>query len=79
MNTLAHSNTKHLSAQQQTAFTTILMGIFLNSPIISGDFLFGLNEDDIYSKYGDTLLYSLHAFSENPTLKQLQILHNIQR
>ena len=62
-----------------TAFTSLVVGVFLNSPLISVENLRGLNESEIYSKYGDSFLISLQRYSELNTLEQIQILHLLQR
>ena len=67
------------SSSQTTAFTTLVMGVFLNSPLITSDHLLGLSESEIYSKYGIRLLNSLTRFSELNTLEQIQTLHLLQR
>ena len=67
------------NSNQTTAFTSLVMGVFLNSPLISNEDLRGLNEEIIYLKYGPVFLTSLQNFSELNTLSQLQILHHLQR
>ena len=64
---------------ESTAFTSLLMGIFLNSPLITSHDLRGLRENDIYSYYGAPFLQSLHFFGEKTTLQQIQTLHLLQR
>ena len=67
------------SSSQTTAFTSIVVGVFLNSPNIPLEYLKGINEDEIYRKYGHPFLTSLQRYSDLHTLEQLQILHILQR
>ena len=65
--------------QQTTAFTTILLGVFLNSPLIGSHGLAQVTEKAIYIKYGQPFLDSLQIFSELTTLNQVQMVHQLQR
>ena len=64
---------------QTTAFTSLVIGVFLNSPLIPAESLHGINESEIYSKYGEQFLSSLRNYSELNTLEQMQVLHLLQR
>ena len=66
-------------AIESTAFTNLLVGIFLNSPHITSHDLRGLRESDIYNYYGSPFLDSLRHYAENSTLQQVNILHMLQR
>ena len=70
---------QHPNAQQTTAFTTLLVGVFLNSPLISTQGLASITEKAIYTKYGRPFLTSLQTFSELTTLEQMHMMHKLQR
>ena len=67
------------NALQNTAFTSILMGVFLNSPLISTYDLSGLSGSAIFARYGSPLLQTLEDFSGLNTLDQFEIIHSLQR
>ena len=71
--------TSPYTPRQQTAFTTLLIGVFLNNPLLSQDGLPGFTETAISSYYGQPFLDSLTVFSGQSTLKQLGILHQLQQ
>ena len=65
--------------RQQTAFTSLLVGVFLNSPLLPQDSLPGITETAIAAYYGQPFLDSLDNFSGQSTLIQLNILHELQK
>ena len=65
--------------RQQTAFTSLLIGVFLNGPILPKDGLPSLLESSVAEYYGRPFLDSLDYFSGQSTLVQINILHNLQR
>ena len=67
------------NALQNTAFTSILMGVFLNSPLISSYDLTGLSGSTIFARYGSPFLQTLEEFSGLNTLAQFEIIHSLQK
>ena len=67
------------NALQNTAFTSILMGVFLNSPLISSYDLSGLSGSVIFQRYGQPFLNALEDFSGLNTLAQFEIIHSLQK
>ena len=65
--------------RQQTAFTSLLVGVFLNSSLLSKKSLPGITETAVASYYGQPFLDSLDYFSGQSTLIQINILHKLQR
>ena len=66
-------------ANETTAFTSLLVGVFLNSPMITSNHLRGLRSDDIFSYYGDRFRSSLRQYSNEDTLYQIRTMHQLQR
>ena len=65
---------------QTTAFTSLLMGIFLNNPSITE--ISGLSSvtlDSVYNRYGLPFLESLQVFSEYSTLEQVYLIHRLRQ
>ena len=67
------------NALQNTAFTSILMGVFLNSPLISSKDLTGFSGSYVFHRYGQPFLTALETFSGLNTLAQFEIIHSLQR
>ena len=67
------------SALQNTSFTSLLMGVFLNSPLITSDHLNGFSSSRIFLKYGNPFLVALDRFGQLNALEQFDIIHNLQR
>ena len=67
------------SALQNTSFTSLLMGVFLNSPLITSEHLSGFSSSRIFLKYGDPFLVALDQFGRLNALEQFDIIHNLQR
>ena len=64
--------------EQTTAFTTLLLGVFLNSPLIGTRGLHGITEKQIYTRYGAPFLNGLQTFSGLTTLEQVHLVHKLQ-
>ena len=64
---------------QQTAFTSILVGVFLNSPLLPNDGLPGFTETAIATYYGQPFLDALDFYSNLPTMSQIGIMHKLQK
>ena len=67
------------NALQNTAFTSLLMGVFLNSPLISSHDLSGLSGSRIFHKYGKPFLEALDKFGQLNALEQFDVIHTLQR
>ena len=65
--------------RQQTAFTSLLLGVFLNSPLLPNDHLPGITEVAVANYYGQPFLNSLDYFSGQSTLVQINLLHFLQK
>ena len=65
--------------RQQTAFTSLLVGVFLNSPLLPNDGLPGITETAIAAYYGQPFLESLDHYSGQSTMVQINILHELQK
>ena len=65
--------------RQQTAFTSLLVGVFLNSPLLPNDGLPGITETAVANYYGQPFLNSLDYFSGQSTMIQIGILHVLQK
>ena len=68
-----------ISYAENTAFTSLLVGVFLNSPMISKQDIQEIQNQQPLEYYGNRFQYSLNAFSQQRPMKQLQILHSLQR
>ena len=68
-----------LNDLQNTAFTSLLMGIFLNSPMISPEDLVGLSKPNVFKKYGTSFRQSLQVFASYDTIEQVHIIHILQK
>ena len=68
-----------LNDLQNTAFTSLLMGVFLNSPLIPPEALAGLSKPDLFSRYGTTFRQSLEVFARYDTSEQVHIIHILQK
>ena len=64
---------------QKTAFTSLLMGIFLNnSSIVEVTGLSSVTLDSVYKRYGLPFLQALQVFSEYSTLEQVYLIHRLR-
>ena len=68
-----------ISYAENTAFTSILVGVFLNSPLIDSQHLEALRNLNIGQKYGNSFQHSLNLYSQKRPMEQVGILHKIQR
>ena len=68
-----------LNDLQNTAFTSLLMGVFLNSPMISPEDLVGLSKPGIFNQYGTSFRQSLQVFASYDTVEQVHIIHILQK
>ena len=68
-----------LSDIQNTAFTSLLMGVFLNSPLIPPEALAGLSKPNLFSRYGTAFRQSLEVFARYDTFEQVHIIHILQK
>ena len=69
-----------LDSKQTTAFTSLLMGLFLNnSSIISISGLSNVTEKEIYRRYGQPLLKALDVFGDYSTPEQVYVINSLQR
>ena len=66
-------------SRQKTAFTSLLMGIFVNSPIFNCHDLHGVSEVSIYRRYGDPFRLALETYSGLSTAEQVFLIHELQR
>ena len=73
----AHRNS--LNDLQNTAFTSLLMGVFLNSPLISPEDLSGISQPGLFSRYGESFRQSLEIFARHDTIEQVGIIHILQK
>ena len=64
---------------QTTAFTSILVGVFLNDHTINISGLSEITESLVYHRYGPPLLQSLQVFSEYSALEQVYVIHCLKR
>ena len=67
------------NSRQQTAFTSLLVGVFLNSPIFPKDGLPRLVETSVFAYYGQPFLDALDQYSTQSTMRQIDILHKLQQ
>ena len=73
-------NTRKTTPNQNTAFTSLLMGIFLsNESIIEVSGLSTITLDNVYQRYGLPFLRSLEVFSEYSTLEQVYLIHRLRQ
>lgn len=68
-----------LNDLQNTAFTSLLMGVFLNSPLIPIEDLSGLSKPGLFSRYGKSFRRSLEIFGQYDTFEQVRIIHLLQK
>ena len=69
-----------LEPKQTTAFTSLLMGVFLNNnSIISISGLSKVTEKGIYQRYGQPFLHALSTFADYSTLEQVYVINSLQR
>ena len=73
------SNSRLTSYAENTAFTSLLVGVFLNSPMLTDQHIQSIRTHNPLDRYGVRFQYSLNAFSQERPMKQLQIMHNLQR
>ena len=64
---------------QRTAFTSLVLGVFLNSPLVNPDLFRGITESAIYLKYGSKFQQALTRFGQLSSIQQISIIHKIQR
>ena len=68
------------SSSRTTAFTSLLMGVFINnSQIISLSGLSSLTEQEAYHRYGPPFIRSLEIFSTYSALEQIYVINCLQR
>ena len=67
------------SYAENTAFTSLLVGVFLNSPLVTRHHIQEIRDQQPIQQYGKQFQYSLNAFSQQRPMNQLQILHQLQR
>ena len=65
--------------RQQTAFTSLLVGVFFSGPSLPKEGLPAITEASIADYYGQPFLDSLDYFSGQSTLTQINILHDLKR
>ena len=68
-----------VSYAENTAFTSLLVGVFLNSPMITSKDIRSLRELNVEQQYGRSFQYSLNLFSQRRPIEQIHLLHQIQR
>ena len=64
---------------EQTAFTSLLVGVFLNSPLVTHQHLRGIRDDDIFQIYGEHFRRSLLQYSNQTTTNQIRTMHQLQK
>ena len=79
MNSLELIPCKKRADIEQTAFTSLLVGVFLNSPLVTSQHLRGIREDDIFQIYGESFRHSLLQYSSQTTPRQIQTMHQLQK
>ena len=70
---------RKLRAQETTAFNTLLMGIFINSPLIDNRLLNGITKEDLYMQYGQPFYDGLLTFGRLSGAEQIYLIHYLQR
>ena len=66
--------------KRTTAFTSLLMGVFIHNNLISSiSGLSNLTETEAYRRYGTPFLRSLDIFSEYGTLEQVYVIDRLER
>ena len=63
---------------ENTAFTTFMVGVLLNSPLIHHEHMVVFNNLNIRQKYGNQFQHSLNLFSQQRPKDQINILHKLQ-
>ena len=72
--------TPQTSSSRTTAFTSLLMGVFMhNSRITSITGLSNVTEEAAYRRYGPAFVRSLEVFSTYSTLEQICVINSLQR
>ena len=67
-------------SSRTTAFTSLLMGVFMNnSRITSITGLSNMTEEEAYRRYGPPFIHSLDIFSTYSTLEQIYVINSLQR
>ena len=67
------------NAIEITAFTSLLMGVFLNSPLITSQDLTNFSVSQIFNQYGQPFLNALSQFGSLTAIEQFDIIHSLQR
>lgn len=73
------SETVPISFAENTAFTSLLVGVFLNSPLITSDHMKELYNINMQEQYGRSFQQSLNVFSQKRPVDQIYFLHKLQR
>ena len=69
-----------LDSKQTTAFTSLLLGVFINNNSIrSMSGLTNVTEKAVLQRYGQPFIDALDAFSNYSTLEQVFVVKTLQR
>ena len=72
--------TPQTSSNRTTAFTSLLMGVFMNNPYITSvTGLSNMTEEEAYRRYGSPFIHSLEVFGTYSTLEQIYVINSLQR
>ena len=68
-----------IDAQQRHSFTTLFVGIFINSPFIDSQKCLGISETSVFDRYGTTFLDGLTTFSRLSIAERMFLVTYLQK
>ena len=73
------AKTLRVNPSRSTAFTSLVVGIFLNHSLVNPEIFPTITEDTFYERYGESFEEALAAFDRLSSSQQLFLLYQVQR